>query len=276
MTTTGILGILIILINIGVSYKGLRNESFFEGYKFEVDKVLINRDYKRIITSGFLHVNWAHLIFNMLSLWFFALPLEHYIGEVKFLLIYFVSLIGGNLLSLFIHRHHGDYSSVGASGAIAGLIFACIALFPGYSIGLFFIPIPGWLYGLIYIAYSIYGIRSKQNNVGHESHLGGGLIGMLIAIAMYPSSLLDNYWAILIILIPAIAFMYIIIRQPHMLMVDNLFFKQHYKNYTLDDRYNVSQKNKEEELDKLLEKINKKGMNSLSKKEKDRLKELSR
>jgi len=86
--------------------------------------------------------------------------------------------VGGNLLALVIHRKNPSYSSVGASGAINGVIFASIAVFPGMKI--FFMP--GWVFGLIFILYSLYGIRSQKQNIGHESHLGGALAGMLVAI----------------------------------------------------------------------------------------------
>src|SRR5205085_7101779 len=120
----------IILANGLVSYQGLRNYHYFDKYSFQVDEILLGKDYKRLVTSGFLHVSWTHLIFNMITFYCFSYGLEATLGATKFLMIYFGSLLGGNLLSLFIHRHHHDYSAVGASGAISGLVFASIALFP--------------------------------------------------------------------------------------------------------------------------------------------------
>ena len=159
----------------------------------------------------------------MLALYFFSGSLELSLGPVRFLLIYFLSLIGGDLLSLFIHRHDGGYDSVGASAGVSGLIYAAIALFPGLKIGLLFIPIgiPGWLFGLIYVLYSMYGIKSRRNNIGHDAHLGGALIGLLTAILMQPSALINNTWAIVIIAVPAIVFIYIIVTRPHVLLIDN-------------------------------------------------------
>src|SRR5215203_3603699 len=104
MTDTGIIGLILIIANIVFSYKGFTNESFFEGYKFQVDRILINKDYKRLFTSGFLHVSWTHLIFNMISLYAFSGLIESNLGGLKFLIIYFASLVGGDLLSLFVHR----------------------------------------------------------------------------------------------------------------------------------------------------------------------------
>ena len=274
MTLTGLT---IIIINVVFSYKGLNNDLFFDAYKFEVDKILINKDYKRLITSGFLHVSWMHLIFNMLSLFLFGGMLESYIGGFQFLIIYMVSLVGGNLLSLLVHKYHGDYSSVGASGAVCGIIFASIALFPGFSIRFFMLPIPfpGWLYGILYVLYAIYGVRSKKDNIGHETHLGGALIGMLIALLMHPYAFAENYITILLITVPALAFIVMIIAAPQFLLIDNYFFKTHNKNYTIDQRYNLEKSSQQHEVDRILDKISKKGMGSLTKKEKDVLRDYS-
>jgi len=138
MPNAGILTLILIIITILVSNKGFSNSLFFDTYKFEVDRILINKDYKRLLTSGFLHVSWMHLIFNMFSLYLFSGVVEMTLGSLNFLIIFFSSLIGGGLLSLLVHKNHGDYSSVGASGAICGVMFASVAIFPDMGIGLFF------------------------------------------------------------------------------------------------------------------------------------------
>lgn len=278
MTDTGIVGLILIIANIAFSYKGFSNETFFDGYKFEVDRILINKDYKRLITSGFLHVSWMHLIFNMISLYAFSGLIESNLGGTEFLIIYFTSLAGGNLFSLYVHRNHGDYNSVGASGAVCGIIFASIALFPGMGIGFFGLPfsIPGWLYGILYVAFSIYGIRSNKDNIGHEAHLGGALIGMTVALIIEPSAFLENYLTILIIAVPTTAFIYLISTRPHILLVDNFYFKTHKNHYSVDHKYNEERKNNQKEVDKILDKISKRGMDSLSKKEKEKLKQYSK
>ena len=274
----GFISIILILSNVLVSYRGFKDSFFYDKYKFRVDSVLLYKDYKRLITSGFLHVNWMHLFFNMLVMVFFSGSLEAYLGPVKFLIIYFSSLIGGDLLSLFIHRHDWDYDSVGASAAVNGIIFASIASFPGMKIGLFPLPlsIPAWLFGLIYVLYSIYGIKSRRNNIGHDAHLGGALVGLLIAVMMHPSVLATNTLAILIILIPCVFFIYIIITRPHILLIDNLYFKQHNNAITVDHKYNLERIDRQQEIDRILEKIHRKGINSLTTKERKTLDEYSK
>jgi membrane associated rhomboid family serine protease len=272
------ISVILILINCYVSWKGFNDRNFFERYEFSIEKVRIYKQYYRLVTSGFLHVNWMHLIFNMLALYFFSGSIESFFGPFQFLLIYFVSMMGGDLLSLFIHRYDSAYGSVGASGAVCGIIFAAIAVFPGMRIGFFFIPvaIPAWIYGLAYVAYSIYGIRSRRDNVGHESHLAGALIGMLLAVAMYPAALTENYLTILAIALPCIIFIYIILTRPHVLLIDNHFFKTQKRYYSIDHKYNAEKMNQEKEVDRILEKISRKGMKSLTQKEKDILQQHSR
>ena len=272
------LSLFLILANLVVSWKGFNDRNFYERYEFNVEKILVYKQYYRLITSGFLHVNWMHLIFNMIALYFFSGSVESFFGPLQFLLIYFTSMLGGDLLSLFIHRYDSGYSSVGASGAVNGIIFAAIAVFPGMRMGLFFIPlaIPAWIFGLAYVLYSIYGIRSRRNNVGHESHLAGALIGMWLAIAMFPASLTENYPTILLISIPCIIFIYIILTRPHVLLVDNNFFKTQKRYHSLDHKYNSEKMDREKEVDRILEKISKKGIRSLTQKEREILEQHSK
>ena len=278
MTNTGITGLVLIISNTAVSYKGFTSQQFFDTYKFEVDKILVNKDYKRLLTSGFLHVGWAHLIFNMISLYAFSGTIENELGNGQFLVIYFASLLGGSLFSLLIHKQHGDYSAVGASGAVSGVIFASIALFPGVGIGFFFLPfsIPGWLFGIVYVGFSLYGIKSKKDNIGHEAHLGGALAGMAAALCMQPYALAENYITILIIAVPAIVFTWLIIKKPGLLLIDNYFYKTHQDFYSVDHKYNAEKTRKQREIDAILDKISKTGMDSLSPKEKKRLKQYSK
>ncbi len=276
MKDTGYIGLILIAINAFVSYKGFKDHQYLDKYSFKTDEILGDKDYKRLITSGFLHVSWMHLIFNMVSLYCFSSDIELYLGIDKLLVIYFGSLIGGNLFSLYIHRNHYDYSAVGASGAVSGLIFASIALFPGMEIGFIGIPyyIPAWIYGIGYVLYSIYGIKSQKDNIGHDAHLGGGLIGMFIAILMVPSTLTENPLPIALILVPSLIFLYFVIFKPEFLLL-NTWFQKKQAVYTFEDNYHVKAILKEREINELLDKINSKGIDSLSAKEKQRLKDLT-
>lgn len=276
MTETGIIGLVLIAVNVAFSYKGLSDRVFFDQYKFEVNRILKYKEYRRLITSGFLHVSWLHLILNMLSLFLFTSFMGNLSGT-SFLIIYFTSMIGGDLLALLIHRQHGDYTSVGASGAICGIIFSSIALFPSMKLYVFgLLPLPGWLFGIAYVLYSIYGIRNKQDNIGHESHLGGALMGMIVAVLLEPGAFANNYISILLITTPVIIFIYLMLARPQLLMPGNYYDATRSSYYDIDDQYNEEKVNRQHELDRLLDKIGKSGIGSLSKKEKQRLDDLSR
>ncbi len=278
MAQIGILGLTLILINLVVSYIGFSKPIFFSRYKFDVEKIKVNKEYYRFITSGFLHGDWPHVIFNMLSLYFFSGIIEDKLGEFYFCLIYFISLLAGNALSYYINRLKNDYTAVGASGAVCGVIFASIALFPSLEIYFFIIPIPSWLYGVLYIGYTIYGVISKKGNIGHEAHLGGALGGMILALIIQPSALMENYITILLITIPVFIFLYLIIAKPHVLMTGNFFSRSstNQKYYTIDDKYNEERFNRQKEIDAILDKISSKGIDSLSKKEKELLNQFSK
>jgi membrane associated rhomboid family serine protease len=276
MEVVGIFGLIILIITTLISIQGIRRHDYLEKYSFQVDEILIQKDYKRLITSGFLHVGWWHLIFNMLTLYWFSGSLEDEMGIARIATVYFGSLLAGNLLALYFHRNHGDYSAVGASGAVSGLIFASIALFPGLKLSLIVLPIfvPAWFYGICFVLFTIYGIKSQRDSIGHEAHLGGGLAGMLIGLAFFPDKFFVNYIPILLVVVPAFAFLILVFRKPEILMVDNPFSKSE-KSYTVEDTYNTSKRQREADLDELLDKINRNGMASLTKKERERLEELS-
>jgi len=276
MGSSGIITFIIILNTCIFSFQGIRNHQLFNRYRFNVDRVILNKEYWRLFTSGLVHLNWMHLILNMLVLYLISGPLEQQTGSLRFLSLYLVGIIGGNLFALLIHRHSGDYSSAGASGGVNAILFAAIALFPGMNIGLFLIPlsIPGWLFALLYVAYSIYAVRSKRDNVGHEAHLGGALAGVLLAVAMYPSSIVYNLLPILATVVPVAVFTYLVITRPQFLLIDNFFFKKHHK-YSIDEEFNINRRKKELQLDEILDKIQKKGMHNLTREELKKLKEYS-
>jgi membrane associated rhomboid family serine protease len=261
--------ILLIAITVVFSYRGFKNEFLIDKYAFNIEKVRVYKEYVRLVSSAFLHVDWLHLVVNMFVLWAFGSGLETGLGILPLLVIYFASLAGGNLLALWIHKHNEHYTSVGASGAVAGLIFASIAVTPGLRI--FFLP--SWIFGIAYVLYTIYAIRSRRTDVGHAAHLGGALIGMAVAVLMFPMVLQHNWFPIVAILAPGVALIAVMIRKPEIILIDK---RTQEKQLTADDRYNMSKRNYQEEVDRILEKINQKGIQSLSKKERDMLDEYSR
>lgn len=202
-----ILVIIIIAITCFVSYKGFQDRGLFEKYKFNVGAISQRKEYVRLISSGFLHADWMHLFFNMLSLYFFQGIVFYFFGDIGFLLIYFGSMILGGLFSLFIYKAQPWYSAIGASGAVSGIIFAAIAMAPR-DISVNFLP--GWLFGTLYFAYSVYMmIKPKQwDNLGHAAHLGGAFFGLVYAVLVQPQLVIHNSMYLGIMALPLLYLAY--------------------------------------------------------------------
>ena len=207
--------LLIIAVTAVFSIIGFDNRNLFERFKFNVYAILEQKQWDRLVSSAFLHADWTHLIFNMLTFYFFAPSVIAYIGVGEFLTIYFVAILGGNFLTLFMYRKNTSYSAIGASGGVSGVLFAAIALDPHIGIMIMFIPIPipGWIFAIFYLAYSIYGMRSSLGNIGHAAHLGGAAIGFILAIAFFPQTLYYNMPILAIMLVPLIVLGYFVYRQ---------------------------------------------------------------
>lgn len=197
---------LLIAVNALVSFKGFSDRLFLERYKFQIGPIL-QGDQLRMLTSGFLHVDQTHLIFNMFSLYIFAGAVLDEVGVVKFLLIYFGSLIAGNTLSLSFHKKEPYYSAVGASGAVMGIVYAAIMLNPDMRLSFILFPVvsfPGYVFGVGYFLYSMYGMKKQLGNIGHSAHLGGAIGGFVLTLALFPQIFLINRTIILILALPII------------------------------------------------------------------------
>lgn len=195
----------IIIANVLVSLKGFKDRLFFDKYKFQIGA--INRGEKtRIITSAFLHVDYLHLILNMYVLYVFAPQLIVNLGIAKFLIIYIGSLLAGNIFTLTFHKAELYYSAVGASGAVAGVIYAAILLNPNMKLIMFPlpIPIPGYVFGIGYLLYSIYGVKKQLGNVGHSAHLGGAIGGFALTLLVYPSIFMQSTTTVVLLGIPIV------------------------------------------------------------------------
>jgi len=195
----------IILVNVLVSLKGFSDRAFFERFKFQVGPIL-NDERIRMLTSGFLHVDQGHLLFNMLTLYFFADGVIAEVGVLKFLVIYIGSLLTGSLLALAFHKKDAYYSAVGASGAVMGVLYAAILLDPDMSLFMFFIPIPipGYIFGVGYLLYSMYGMKAQLGNIGHSAHIGGAIGGYILTLALYPQIFNESLTMVGILAVPIV------------------------------------------------------------------------
>lgn len=167
------------------SFASFQNDGMLRPYYI----IRENRWYQ-LLSSGFLHADMIHLIFNMYTLWAFGPTLERQIGSGMFLALYFTSMIVANLPSLIRHRNDPNYSSLGASGAVGGVIFSFIVFFPQSSLLLFLIPIPinAVVFAILFIAFSIYESKRKRSFINHDAHIAGALSGVIFTFIAFPGS----------------------------------------------------------------------------------------
>ena len=159
--------------------------SLFRPYYF-----LRRKQYDTIVSSGFVQADLPHLIFNMMTFWFFAFPLEKEIGPVRFALLYFLGLVVSDAGTYFKHRNDPQYASLGASGAISAVLFAAIVYFPWMSLFIIPIPlpIPAPLFAVAYVAYSWWSARQARGRINHDAHLGGALFGLVFVLLTDPAA----------------------------------------------------------------------------------------
>ncbi|RVU01614.1 rhomboid family intramembrane serine protease [Mucilaginibacter limnophilus] len=143
-----------------------------------------------LITSGFIHNDWMHLIFNMYSFYIFAFYLETVIGHWQFLVLYMVTLVVSDLPTVYKNRDHYGYRSLGASGAISAVVFSFILFNPTSKMGIVLIPvmIPAYIFGILYLVYCSYASKYSHDRINHDAHLYGALSGIVITIILRPEA----------------------------------------------------------------------------------------
>jgi len=198
--------VLVILVLSGlVTYKGLHDYTFFAKYNFDLDRIRRGEVY-RIITSGFLHVDWMHFGFNMFTLYMFSSIVVAISGSFYFVLIYLLSIVIGNVLTYQLYMKRSQYYAVGASGGVTGIVYASILLYPDLKLYLFFIPIgiKGYIFAMGYLLYSLYGMKKNTGNIGHAAHFGGAIGGLVLTLVRYPELFQQQTFLIGMLLIPIV------------------------------------------------------------------------
>jgi membrane associated rhomboid family serine protease len=157
--------------------------SLFRPYWF-----LRRSQYDTIVTSGFVHADLPHLLFNLITFYFFAFQLQGQIGGARFAALYLVGLVASDAGTYFKHRNDPDYASLGASGAISAVLFASIVYFPWQKLFIlpFPFPIPAPLFAIGYVAYSWYSARHPHGRINHDAHLGGAIAGLVFVLLTDP------------------------------------------------------------------------------------------
>lgn len=188
--------IAIIIITVGVSLYAMPKPAV--QYSLTMNPYMITKrgQYYRLITSGFIHNDHMHLIMNMFSFYFFGSQMEYIfgiifgeLGTVYFIAMYLLGIIVSDIPTLFKHQNNYAYNSLGASGAVAAVIFGCILFQPLQDICLYgVLCFPGFILGTVYIIYSYYSSKRSRDNINHDAHLFGAIFGLVFCIVLYPDS----------------------------------------------------------------------------------------
>lgn len=187
---------LLLAINIGFSLLALyAAPSIIERNVLRPYWLVRGRQWHTLVTSGFLHADVAHLLFNMFTLWAFAFKLEQAMGTPQFVALYAFGLLMSDLGTVLQHRHNPGYQTLGASGAILAVLFASIAYFPTASLYIMPIPvpIPAPLFAVSYLAYTWYAARQGAGRINHDAHLSGAVAGLVFVLLADPGRVADAW-----------------------------------------------------------------------------------
>jgi len=184
----------IIAITTLISIYGWNNPAFVDGMVLNPQKVLKRGQWYRLLTAGFVHADFSHLLFNMISLYFFGRLIEMVFGvlfggegPIYLLVFYLVAVIVSDIPTLIRYRNRSNYNSLGASGGVSALVFAAILFQPTEKIYLYgALGVPGFIYGALYMAYSFYESRREGSNINHDAHLYGAIFGIVVIVLLYP------------------------------------------------------------------------------------------
>lgn len=197
---------IIIAFTVLISFMAFNNHDLFIKMKHWPYQEARGNEYYRWLTGGFLHADPMHLIFNMLTLYFFGATQGRHegvegwfegtfpaFGTTLYLVFYLVAIIAASSATYSKHKHNPSFASIGASGAVAAILFASILLYPTNSIMLMFIPIPipGYLFGVLYLWYSSYSAKRGGDNIDHTAHFFGAVFGFFVPIILKPSLIGD-------------------------------------------------------------------------------------
>lgn len=172
----------ILLLTVAVSLYGLYAQpKLIDASLFRPYYLVRNKQYYTLVTSGLVHGNVGHLLFNMLTFYFFGPPLERVIGTLHFVVLYVLALVLSEVRTFLQQRNNPSYASLGASGAVSAVLFAAIVYFPNQSLFILPIPIPipAPLFAVGFLAYAWYLSRRGGDGINHRAHLDGAMTGLL-------------------------------------------------------------------------------------------------
>lgn len=182
--------IIIMFLTGAFSFYALYSKHDLRRFLFVPYEVIYKKRYWQFISSGFLHADLVHLMFNLLTYYFFAFQFEATVGSIPFLIIYLASMIIADIPSLLKHKNNPGYRSIGASGAVSGIIFGSLLLSPTMSLMIFPFPIhiPAPVFAILYLTYSIIAKRLARDGINHSAHLWGAISGFVLTMLFVPDS----------------------------------------------------------------------------------------
>lgn len=189
---------IIIAITALVSILAFNQRELMYRYQFNAYSIKHNKQWYRFFTYAFLHADWAHLIFNMLTLYFFGNYVqgwyEYYFGEtgiIYFSLLYVGGIFFSTTYSYEKNKDNYMYNAVGASGAVSSILFSHILFSPLNTIYVYFLPVPAIVFGVFYLLFSAYMSKKGGDNIGHDVHFWGAIFGFVFPILLKPSLILE-------------------------------------------------------------------------------------
>lgn len=190
--------LILAVLTVGISIYAWSNPDFLQRWVMSPYQVANRHEYYRFITSGFVHVDWTHLLFNMFAFYSFGQLVQGVFesafgmqsGMLRYLLLYLGGIVVSDIPTYFKHRRDSGYHSLGASGGIASIIFSGVLFQPLGTIRIFPIPvgIPGFIFGFLYLGYSYYMGRRMGDNINHDAHFYGAIYGILITLLFIPEA----------------------------------------------------------------------------------------
>ncbi len=182
----------IIIITCLVSFSAFSSNKIMNDLIMWPVEIKAKNQWYRFLTSGFLHGDWMHLIFNMVTLFIFGQYVEsgceQLSGKWMYLVLYFGGMAIADIPSYIKHQNDPNYRSLGASGAVSAIVFTGIIFNPTNKIGFFFIPpvIPAYIFGPLYLIYCVYAAKQSRDNINHDAHLWGAVFGLVFPLALHP------------------------------------------------------------------------------------------
>ena len=179
---------IILALTLGISVIGLFSRKVIERAVLRPYAIAQGSGYATLLSSGFVHADIGHLLFNLITYYSFAFPLERAIGDLRFEVLYFSGLLISNIGTCIKHRNEPNYASLGASGAILAVLFASIVYFPRQRLFILPlpVPIPAPLFAVAYLAYSYYSSGRSQDRINHDAHIFGALTGLAFVLVTAP------------------------------------------------------------------------------------------